>query len=465
MELLAQMFPELAEILKANQFMAAAVTAWALGAGSYMLRNIPLQLWDFIYRNLVTTITFSDETKDDNAVETFNNIESFLEQHANSNLVRNFIARIYYKSTINEAPANPVAENKNSLIRFSPGNGFNIVIINGRLYWITRSTEKRETGSNVRHVVFSTFGRSSDPFKEIFKAVIPSGNLKDNYLYVWEGHHWQWLFKLQDKNVDSIVTANGIKEHLIKLIEDFETKKDEHKRRGMKHKMLTLLEGPPGTGKTSLIALLASHFKRDLYVINLEEMSDRTLLEAMSRVPAGSFVAMEDVDSCRVLHARDLDTETEIVIEKGEQVHKKLTIATQSGEKIDLADNRPNAPKEEKISFLTLTGILNIFDGLLPLEGLIAFATTNKVDVLDNAFLRKRRVDHIVHIGNLHDKEIRQYLKFHFPGYDFGSRVFADIAGCNLAGIVDDNLDNPAEVLKGLEEYTDRHQQSQLKAA
>lgn len=465
MELLAEMFPQLADILKANQFMAAAVTAWALATGSWALRNIPKQIWDFFYRNVVTSVTFSDETKEDNAIETFNNIETYLEQYASSNLIRNFIARIYYKSTVNETPLDPVAENKNSIVRFSPGNGFNIVFIRGRLYWISRSTEKRESGANIRHVTFFTFGRSPEPFKAIFKSVIPSSDARSNYLHVWNSGSWHWVFRLQAKNIDSIVTANGIKEHLIKLIQDFETKKEEHARRGMKHKMLTLLEGPPGTGKTSLIALLACYFKRDLYIINLEEMTDRSLLEAMSRVPAGSFVAMEDVDSCKVLHARDLNDKTEIVIEKVEKVNKKLSIKTTEGSMIEVEDTRSNSPKEERISFLTLTGILNIFDGLLPLDGLIAFATTNKVDVLDNAFLRKRRVDHIVHVGNLHDKEIRQYLKFHFPDYDFGTRIFADIAGCNLAGIVDDNLDNPAEVLKGLEEYTDRHQPNQLKAA
>ena len=57
-----------------------------------------------------------------------------------------------------------------------------------------------------------------------------------------------------------------------------------------------LLYGPPGTGKTSLVSALAQRFGLSIYLINLNEFNDRTLIKAANDVPQNSLILFEDID-------------------------------------------------------------------------------------------------------------------------------------------------------------------------
>src|SRR5208337_2035188 len=54
-----------------------------------------------------------------------------------------------------------------------------------------------------------------------------------------------------------------------------------------------------------------------------------------------------------------------------------------------------------EISNMTLHSVLNSFDGFTSGHGMIIFITTNKIDKLDSALLRKGRIDLCVNIGKM----------------------------------------------------------------
>ena len=77
----------------------------------------------------------------------------------------------------------------------------------------------------------------------------------------------------------------------------FYSNEKEYTRLGIPWKSY-LLEGPPGTGKTSLIYAIASHFDLDVYIINLgPKVDDSVYMSAVSKLPKKSILVLEDLDS------------------------------------------------------------------------------------------------------------------------------------------------------------------------
>lgn len=97
---------------------------------------------------------------------------------------------------------------------------------------------------------------------------------------------------------------------------------------------------------------------------------------------------------------------------------------------------------------LTLTGLLNALDGLIPLDDQIVILTTNHPEQLDAALVRKGRVDHIVELGLLGDSEVRRYIALMFPDHEVPIGIkFKEIAGCNLQAIFYEHKYTPSDFI------------------
>lgn len=125
------------------------------------------------------------------------------------------------------------------------------------------------------------------------------------------------------------------------------------RERGIAHRRGILLEGPPGTGKSSFVLAMAQHFGIPLRVVDLATCSDYDLpaLRDYARTP-GIFL-FEDIDR---------------VFEGSVNVTERQT---------------------DKVSF---DAFLNLLSGTDALEGLIIL-TSNHPEKLDPALIRPGRVD------------------------------------------------------------------------
>src|SRR5258708_27710551 len=88
----------------------------------------------------------------------------------------------------------------------------------------------------------------------------------------------------------------------------FRRSKQRYESLGVPYHRGYLLYGPPGTGKTSLVSALAAHFGLSIYVVNLADFSDRTLVNAVNQVPANSVLLFEDIDCAKSGKAREPET-------------------------------------------------------------------------------------------------------------------------------------------------------------
>ncbi|KAK9435543.1 mitochondrial chaperone BCS1 [Metarhizium brunneum] len=190
---------------------------------------------------------------------------------------------------------------------------------------------------------------------------------------------WRLAARRPKRSKESVILPETIKdslmadmrEFLMTITERWYTVRDIPWRRGY------LLSGPPGTGKTSLVAAIAARFNLDIYTLNLTEpnMTDASLLRLFRALPRRCMVLIEDIDVSGVLQ-RNGDSK---VVERNRGTTNRRAMITES---------------------FSFSGLLNAIDGVAAQEGRILIMTTNRPELLDEALIRPGRVDFKVEFHN-----------------------------------------------------------------
>ena len=210
------------------------------------------------------------------------------------------------------------------------------------------------------------------------------------------------------------------------------------------NKLGFLLYGIPGCGKTSFIKCLANHTSRHIFDISLNrittnaELRDIFFLEQFtcysgSRhgsntkcIPLNErIIVMEDIDVLSKVVKRRKKKETKWTDESS-----LVDSISENGymESIDELSDDVKSPKLKYDGYgsggdttpsygdcLNLSGMLNIFDGIMEMDGPIIIMTTNCPEDLDPALIRHGRVNRRIYFGKLGRKEFRDMVKYHYP--------------------------------------------------
>ncbi|KAK1981052.1 P-loop containing nucleoside triphosphate hydrolase protein [Colletotrichum cereale] len=200
---------------------------------------------------------------------------------------------------------------------------------------------------------------------EVYRAV---------YDHKDESAEWR-LIASQSRNIETIVLALGTKEKLLADLGSFlqPAAVEWYSARGIPYRRGYLFNGPPGTGKTSLCMALATRFNLPVYQLGLGsvEMNDSRLAELFDSVPSKCLLLIEDIDA------------------------------------VGLA-NREASPAERRDG-VTLSGLLNLIDGIGAPEGRILIMTTNYAVNLDKALVRTGRIEKVCDF-RMADKACAKFL-------------------------------------------------------
>jgi chaperone BCS1 len=209
-----------------------------------------------------------------------------------------------------------------------------------------------------------------------------------SYLYIYNDG-WDYVEGYAPRLLDSVVLQPGEKEHLVEDVKNFRASKQRYARLGIPYHRGYLLYGPPGTGKTSLVSALAAYFGLSIYVINLTDFTDRSLMNAVNLVPANSVLLFEDIDCAKGGKAREAAS--------------------------SVASGGSQADKGTVTNGVTLSGLLNVLDGFYAPANVLFVMTTNHIEVLDDALLRPGRIDYKLFLGAASaSQKIELYRRF-FP--------------------------------------------------
>ncbi|RLM99643.1 cell Division Protein AAA ATPase family protein [Panicum miliaceum] len=167
------------------------------------------------------------------------------------------------------------------------------------------------------------------------------------------------------------------KQEIVDDLEMFRDGKEYYASVGKAWKRGYLLFGPPGTGKSTMIAAMANFLDYDVYDLELTAVKSNTELRRLFIETTGKFIiVIEDID-CSI----------------------DLTGKRKKSNKNDKKKKKKKMPwdndEEDNDGKVTLSGLLNFIDGLWSAcggERIIIF-TTNHKEKLDPALIRRGRMD------------------------------------------------------------------------
>ena len=250
------------------------------------------------------------------------------------------------------------------------------------------------------------FGRSNKILESLYNE-FKYKTSKTSSVYTLDGGNWRYVCDSPKRELRTVIINKSIKDDIQTRIEEWQKSEQWYKDRGLAYKLGFILYGPPGTGKTSFIKALAAHYGYDLYILDLAQLSDTSLVKSIQSTSKKSIIVMEDFDSIDAVKARNE--------ELGKIKETKSTQQMDGG--------------------VTLSGLLNSLDGIVPLDDRIVIMTTNLIEGIDEAVMRKGRIDGRYYIGPLQDEEIKSYIRERFPNEPIPDITFKPINGCDIQDI------------------------------
>lgn len=196
------------------------------------------------------------------------------------------------------------------------------------------------------------------------------------YCYRANPGYWKRNGSVQNRSIESLVIDKNIKSELFEDIELFYSKdsEKEYTYYGQPYKRSYLLHGRPGTGKSSLVSIIANKFKRNIYIVCFDpQLTDSGLMTAISTINNDrAILLLEDIDC--------------------------------------VFQDRETAPTKSNVSY---SALFNVLDGVARVKGLLTIITTNYVGNLDSALIRPGRVDKMIEFGIITEQQLIDLLQIY----------------------------------------------------
>ena len=248
-------------------------------------------------------------------------------------------------------------------------------IYNSSVTITTHPLEGKDFSYDEMKEIVEKFLKESLEFYE--SSILGTNDLSNKVsVYIYDDY-WVLLNKHQPRKL-STMHLDGLDEEVLEYVKTFfltENKK-KYQKWGIPYKLNLLLEGHPGTGKTSLIFAIASELNMNVAILNFNNnMDDNNFMRAIRTAPANTMLVLEDID-------------------------------------VLFKERKSNDELKNSISF---SGLLNSLDGLGYKPEQITWLTTNYECNLDNALIRPGRIDNSYHFDYTNKNQTLSMFNKFFP--------------------------------------------------
>lgn len=387
------------ESIKNSDLLTGATLLAVMGSTIAVVWSKGKSWFNFVYKRIERLIMFRV------TIEFFDDMYWYLEtwlQENHSGKYRNVVAYLDDPIGFNEDEA-PIEQSsvdgeKPSRVKYKHHSDFIVIKHNKHRLYILKSREKNNSATTLKNLFYDSFsiktifGRNS---VRKFLDMVVQYNLDkidtrtEVGVYTWLYGRWQPLKGVKPKTLDHIFMNEGKKESILNDFNSFLSSEKDYITRGIPYKRGYMFHGPPGNGKTTLAAAIAHKLGKNLYSLNLTSMNnDNDLVSSFMELPShDAIILIEDIDTMFV-----------------------------SERKMDKKD----------LNFSTL---LNCLDGVFYRHGMISIMTTNHIDRLDNAMIRKGRIDMMVEITVPNEETAKRYIENFYEGQ---VTMNGELSGINL---------------------------------
>lgn len=237
----------------------------------------------------------------------------------------------------------------------------------------------------------------ADKQREEFVTVRMSNGSINYYDELWSTTILRPLRPLETVHFDE-----AVKETLVADVANYldSNTRKFYNSRGIPYRRGFLFYGPPGTGKTSLSLALAGKFGLELYLVHMPSVHDDESLERLfTALPPRCVVLLEDIDAVGIKHRVSTCEDDS---------------SSDDSDKED--DKDKHSDRHRSRSGCTLSGLLNVLDGVASQEGRIVVMTSNFAEKLDKALVRPGRVDREIYLGHVSQRSSElMFLRMYAP--------------------------------------------------
>ncbi|OTB09564.1 hypothetical protein M426DRAFT_316118 [Hypoxylon sp. CI-4A] len=290
---------------------------------------------------------------------------------------------------------------KKKALSYTPSFGSHYFWYRGRLLLFRRSVKDQNSSysylSQREEISISCLGRNPWILKELLMEARTMYLKKDaKKTLIYRGTQragtteptWQRCMSRATRPFSTVILNEKVKQDLIDDVTDYLDPITQrwYANRGIPYRRGYLLYGPPGTGKSSLSLALAGFFNLRIYIVSLSSVTanEENLASLFAELPRRCVVLLEDIDTAGLTHTREENRPpppSQPIEDSSPMEPGQLTKGIDMGGR------------------LSLSGLLNILDGVASQEGRVLIMTTNHLEKLDKALIRPGRIDMIVKFG------------------------------------------------------------------
>lgn len=229
----------------------------------------------------------------------------------------------------------------------------------------------------------------------------------DNVTVVmWSTRGYGWrTAQNTGRRLSSVVMPDAMRQAVVEDIQWFLDAEDLYRELGLRHSRSYLLKGPPGTGKTSFITAIATHFGLQILFLPVGILANLDIVHLYEYLKVKTLIVIEDIDRTRSLCIDD-----------------------------DTLSSDKKADKDDGL----LTMLLQFLDGLMtPSGGTVFIMTANEPEKIKPVVFRHGRVCMTIAFEPPHRDEYRtMYLRF-FPDEPDAAAAYADSVptGTSMAAV------------------------------
>ena len=218
----------------------------------------------------------------------------------------------------------------------------------------------------------------------------------------------QWVKKNINihKSFDNTFLPGGTKDKVMKILDNFidPNSADKRNKYGIPHKLGFLLYGLRGCGKSALVYAVANYTMRNIYKINLNDVTN--LEKAFDMVSPGNIVFIEEIDTISFTNKRKKHSYAHLLRDKSKET---IEGDNDKDDESSSYDGHVSDYAKDKLGTL-----LCILDGYHCLENTIIFMTTNHKDHLDDALIRPGRIDHHIEFSRITEHQIKTIIEYYY---------------------------------------------------